>query len=395
MRNESVAILDIRSGEVSFLLGSKGVNGTFVFGDSRSEKYDGYCLDGFFDIDSFRRAVVTVITSVRQNYGGVIGGVCVGVPAPFVSVLTKGHTISFPSKRKLCAQDIDALYDSGLNELMVSGECIRRSEMYFTLGDNRKYFSAEELYGVSTTMLKGGLCYYFVAEYFRSVVEAVLRELGFSEIRYMPSILAQAQYLLPEKKREGYAFLLDVGFLTSSVSVIYGNGIVREEAFNFGTGKTLVALMQALDVEYPVAEEILAASNISGGSVSKDLTFVSERSGETFSVREINEIIKCSLDELCEQVESFFEKHYKDKATTVFTINPISITGEGIGDVRGAAEHISRRLNRLTEIVYPDLPYYDKPACSSRISLLNATLSEKKTRSWIQRIFNGFGGRKK
>ncbi|MBO5412551.1 MAG: hypothetical protein J6A38_05690 [Clostridia bacterium] len=394
MRNESVAILDIRSGEVSFLLGAKGVNGTFAFGDSRSEKYDGYCLDGFFDVDSFRRAVVTVITAVRQNYGGVISEVCVGVPAPFISVMTKGHTISFPSKRKICAQDVEALYDSGFNELLASGQCIRRSEMYFTLGDNRKYFSAESLYGVSTTMLKGGLCYYFVSDYFHATVESVLKELGFSQIRYTPSILAQAHYLLPEKKREGYAFLLDVGFLTSSISVVYGNGIVREETFDFGSGKTIVALMQALGIDYSLAQEILSASNISGGNVSKDLRFVSEYSGETFSVLEINEVIKCSLDELCERVESFFEKYYKDK-TSVFSLNPISITGEGIGEMRGSAEHISRRLNRLTEIVYPDLPYYDKPAFSSRIALLHSALSRPKNRSWIQRIFNSFGGRKK
>ena len=42
MKNESVAILDIRSSEVSFLLGAKGVNGTFVFSGMHSEKYEGY-----------------------------------------------------------------------------------------------------------------------------------------------------------------------------------------------------------------------------------------------------------------------------------------------------------------------------------------------------------------
>ena len=58
MKKQSVAILDIRSNEVSFLLGSKGVNGTFDYRGSFTEKYEGYCTEGFFDEESFRRAVI-------------------------------------------------------------------------------------------------------------------------------------------------------------------------------------------------------------------------------------------------------------------------------------------------------------------------------------------------
>ncbi|MBQ8229450.1 MAG: hypothetical protein IJZ32_01995 [Clostridia bacterium] len=394
MKNESVAILDIRSGEVSFLLGSKGVNGTFVFGGSHSESYEGYFIDGFLDEESFRRAVVAAITSVRQNYEGVIGEIFVGVPSPFVTVRTKGHTLSFRSKRKLSSQDIQALYESGLDELMAEGRCIRRSAMYFTLGDNRKYFNAEALYGVPTNMLKGALCYYFVSDGFYDTVTKVLGDLGFDDVKLIPSTLAQSVYLLPEQKREGYAFLLDIGFLTTSVSVIYGNGIVHEESFNCGVGTILVSLMEALDIDYPLATEILASANISGGSVPRDMLWSTEQGDRQFSVQEINDIIKCGLDVMCEQVDGFFTERYKDKSAAL-AVNPISVTGEGISGIRGAAEHVSRRLNRLTEIVYPDLPYYDKPAFSSRIALLNTAISDGKKRGLWQRIFNAFGGRKK
>ena len=83
MKNECVAVLDIRSNEVSFLLGSKGVNGTFVIRGLQSEKYEGLCLNGFFDEESFRRAVVHAISSVQQAYEGTIQEIYVGVPSPF------------------------------------------------------------------------------------------------------------------------------------------------------------------------------------------------------------------------------------------------------------------------------------------------------------------------
>ena len=68
MKNESVAILDVRSYEVTFYLGAKTVNDIFVIYDSHTEKYEGFSSEGFFDEESFRRAVVASVTSVRQNY---------------------------------------------------------------------------------------------------------------------------------------------------------------------------------------------------------------------------------------------------------------------------------------------------------------------------------------
>lgn len=394
MKNESVAILDVRSYEIVFFLGSKGVNDTFVFSGTHTVKYDGFSSEGFFDEDNFRKAVVAAITSVRQNYDGIIGEIYVGVPSPFITVRTKGHTLSFPSKRKISSSDIQALYESGLNDLMAEEKCIRHSAMYFTLGDNRKYFSAQDLYGVPTTLLKGALSYYFVHDAFDKVTSSVLRNLGFDTVHFLPSTLAQAMYVLPQSKRDGYAFLLDIGFLTSSVSVVYGNGIVREKSFNCGMGTVLVALMQSLGVEYALAEEMLETANISGGSVPKELMWTSEKEEVSFPVWKINESIKYGLDQLCEQVDAFFTAYYQEKSNTLLMVNPLSVTGEGLSGIAGCLEHVSKRLNRLTEAVYPDLPYYDKPAFSSRMSLLHMALGDRVKKGWWRQFFNKFGGKK-
>jgi cell division ATPase FtsA len=248
---------------------------------------------------------------------------------------------------------------------------------------------------VPTTQLKGALCYYFISEEFAALAETVLKDLGVQTVRFMPSTLAQSLYLLPEKRREGYAFLLDIGFMTTSVSVVYGNGIVHEETFDFGKGTLLVSLMQNLSVDMETAEEILRSSNVSGGVVPRDLTWTSERGDASFPVQFINDVLKCELDVLCESVENFLTKHYREKTATIFAVNPISITGEGSTCVAGVAEHIANRLNRLTEVVYPDLPYYDKPTCSSRIGLLNMAISDRKKRGWFQRFFSKNGGKNK
>ena len=391
MKQQSVAILDIRSGSVTFALGRKGVNDIFVLDAFHTENYDGYFVEGILDMASFRHASLVSLNTVCQNYGGVIDEVYVSVPSPFIKLLTKGHTCCFAKNRKISSQDVDKLYESGLNELMVEDRCIHRSAMYFSLGDNRKYFTAESLCGMSSTLLKGALCYYFIAEEFYAAISDILNGRNISKVHFVPSTLAQATFLIPEKEREGYAFLLDIGFLTTSISVVYGNGIVHEESINCGTGTIQVALMNELGVDYSIAEEILSDANISGGIAAKELVWASEMLNRQFSVQQINDIIKFNLDFMCEKIESFFTRYYKDKASTALTANPINITGEGVSAIKGVAEHVAKRLNRLTQVVYPDQPYFDKPAYSSRISLLNAATSTKnvKKRGLLQGIFGG------
>ena len=233
------------------------------------------------------------------------------------------------------------------------------------------------------------MCYYFVSESFYEGMKQLFAGLGFEDVQFIPSTLAQATYLLPEKRREGYAFLLDIGFLTTSISVIYGNGIVHEETFNAGVGQILISLMENFDVDYAQAQEILAAANISGGSFPKGMQFALESGERQFSVQEINDVIKIGLDVTCERVDKFFERHYKDKNAAALMVNPISVTGEGIHEIKGAAEHVSRRLNRLTEIVYPELPFFGKPSFSSRIGLLNTALKDKEKIGWFAKLFGG------
>lgn len=395
IKDENVAVLDVRSGEVSFLLGSKGVNGTFVIRGFYSEKYDGYSVDeGILNEASFRRAISVCINSARQNYDGDIREIYIGVPSAAVGIQTKGHANAYPKKRKISSQDIDALYESGLNALLVNGRVIRRSAMYFTLGDSRKYFTEEDLYGVPTTMLKGALCYYLIDEKFYEVVSSVLEDLQITDLHFIPSTLAQAIYLIPQKKREDYAFLLDIGEKTSSFTVVYGNGIVHEESFDCGVQTILDRLTAEMGVDYTTAEEMLASLSVTYGTVPEGVYWENE-SGEKYAVREINEHVKWGVYAITQQIQAFFSKYYKESTTNGLTVNPIGVTGEGIAKIQGVVGVISNVLNRMTEAVVPDLPYYDKPTYSSRISLLHTALSDREEHGIFYKILNYFGGKRK
>ena len=256
MNNEKVAVLDIRSLNVAFLIGCKGVNGTFIECGNKSEKYGGYTTEGFLDKTSFAEAVRKVVESVRTTYLGKIDEVSVSVPSAFLTLRTKGQSVSFPRRRKITSLEVDELFDKGLIGIMENGRCIRRSAMYFWLGDERKYFDVSALYGTFTSVLNGALCYYFVSEEFYVFLSELLGGLGFEKINFVPSGLAQAEYLLPKKTREGYAVLMDLGLMSSTTSIVYGDGVVKEYAVDCGEVWMIDDLMQHFNCSGEKAEEI-------------------------------------------------------------------------------------------------------------------------------------------
>ena len=197
-------------------------------------------------------------------------------------------------------------------------------------------------------------------------------------------------YLLPQKRREGYEFLLDVGLLSSSFFVVYGDGIVREETFNWGLGYIYALLTENLKVDYETAKELLMNVDVSRRSENK--TALTDELVSGYSAYSVDQIVKVGLDALCEEVDGFFEKYYRDKRAFVAT-NSMVVTGEGVGQIRGEFSYISAKLNRITELAYPELPFFDKPKYSSRIALLNMSIGERK-KGFFNKIKNVFGGRK-
>lgn len=98
--------------------------------------------------------------------------------------------------------------------------------------------------------------------------------------------------------------ILDVGDAASVLLVAYGGGIVHQETFSCGVGQISAALMQEFGVDFDKACEILAAADVSGGFVKKDVMWT-DRDGNSYPVQRINDVIKCSLDELCEYTDDF------------------------------------------------------------------------------------------
>lgn len=389
MKNERVAILDIRSFEITFLIGAKGFNSSYVICGEETEEYEGYSAQGFLDEAAFEGAVRSVVYSVLKTYRGKLDKIYVGTPSPFIRLRTIGQNLPFSKRKKISASDIEMLFDYGQNEVAESGVCIRRSAMYYAIGNNSRYLSEEELYGAQSAALRGGLCYYFAEEKFCELVKNALQGFRFGEIVFLPTSLAQAEYLLSKRQRSGYAVLVDVGYLTSTVSVVYGDGIVHEKAYTGGVAEIIYYLTNRFGVETDEAESILACSNIAVGNDKLDEPWTGEN-GISIPVALINDVIEYGVDQLCDHLHRFLDERYKNR-DDVMPNNTLWITGEGVDKIRGIADHMSRRLEKNVKVLSPDLAYNDQPSQSSRLALLAMALLDKQKKKRLKL----FGGKRK
>ena len=198
-------------------------------------------------------------------------------------------------------------------------------------------------------------------------------------------------YLIPSETRDEYAILLDIGYMSMTFSVVCGNGIVYQSACSVGGGHVTACMIRdgELEIPFDVAEALLKKVNLSSvDNPDATIDYTDRLQSYSLPLSAVHEKVKEGLDLICEVINKCLE--LCDNRNIDY--KPILLTGGVVTNIRGAREHISNRLNKVVEIVAPNLPYYNKASQSSVLSLLDMALTEKREKSLFSNIFYGFGG---
>ena len=377
MRKKSVAVLDIRSSEVTAVVGERGVNNTFIIKSRYTCAYDGYAEGKLIDEDGFLSAVNDVVKSTVSACGG-LKSFYVGVPGEFIKIVNVDKVVSFQSAKKITNADRDYLAGISAPENTDSYQTIKHSCLYYVLSDKRKIIYPV---GMVSDSLQGKFCFYQCRNDF---IDVLLKAFGkfkdIADINLIPTVYAEAMYLLGAEQRDEYAVLFDLGYISSSYSVVCGNGLAFCESFSVGIGHIAVYLMTELDIPFDVASKFLSMVNLNAKETLNTYEeCIYEGKTYKFLTVTLRDKIREGLDGICETLEAC-RQSFTGKNIDVRTIN---ITGEGVKVIRGTAEHISNRLVKNVEIVSPAVPYYDKPRFSSLLSLLDCALTDAGSVSFL------------
>lgn len=362
----------MRSDEICAAVAEKGVNNTFIIKSKYSCRYEGYAEGAILDGDSLHAAVKEAFGSINDSVGGTIKEVYVGVPCEFIKTVQAEKAISFPSSRKINSRHVAALVAASVPETSDDETVIDYGALCYTLSDKRRLIDP---IGMISDSLRARLSFFICKTAFTEQIEKAFEDFPSVKVfHWVPQNFAQALYLLSPEKRDGYAMLFDFGFISSTFSIVCGDGIAYSEAFSVGIGHVAVLLMETLDIPFEVATALLSRVNLN----AKDkLTAFEDYNYDgkpyKFAANQLRDIIREGLDVVYAMIETCRQAFTEKDLTGA----PVYITGEGVGVVKGTIEHLASRLVTPLEQVTPRVPYYDKNIYSSLFSLLSVALDGK------------------
>ena len=369
MQKKQVAIIDFGSSKITAVVGERGINKTFVLKGSYSFEYDGYSNGTFFNVEQLKTVLVNAVDVLKKIVGDKLQTIYVGVPGDFTQVIVKDSQISFSKKKKITDQDVDALFDSAFVVQSNNQTLINRSAVVYELDDFRRLANPN---GAVSEILKGKLSFVLCSNYFIQAVKPIVLSQGVANVEFVASTLAQALYLVEAEVRDRIAVICDVGYISTTLTIIQGDGILYQKSFDYGGGYITASLTERFDIDFYVAEKIKRKVNLSSITTSKEFDLVDGDNGDYYSIEDVNDTIKNSLDNLCEQISIALEQSNYILPDYV----DLRVTGGGISYLRGAKEYVSSRLNMVVGIVAPTVPLMDQPTMSSMLSLLDLALEQ-------------------
>ncbi len=365
MKTNDVAVLDIGSEKISVYYGSKSVNNTFNIKASSTVPYAGFAEGEWLDEENLPATVQKAISEVEESARIRIRKLFIGVPGEFTTTVAKEVSIAFDRKRRVTDRDIDDLYERGNTyKTHKRYATINYAAVYYTLDDNRRLIDP---IGLSSVKLNGLISYLLCERKFLLTINGIMKQLGMKEVEFISTQWAEAMYLFEEEQRDRSVILADVGYITTSVMVARGDGLLYMSSFSYGGAHIAGDITLNMNIPYSHAEQLVKQINLKREVQASDTYRVSLReSSYEYHALEVNEIAKARIVFLGQAINKCLARCEYD-----FPVHlPLYITGGGLYNLIGAKEIIARITGRSVEFAEPTDPKYSKPYYSSMLGLM-------------------------
>ncbi len=364
------AILDFGSSKITVLIGERGVNGTICVNGMGVCDYAGFAQGEWLDPEHLPHAIAGAISSAQSNSGVKITRLYVGVPGEFTSVVCKETGLVLGRRRRITDNDVFNLMNAGDDFDEQANEVINIQPIYYSLDNDRR---TVQPVGSKSSKLGGVLSYVLAETGFTAYIRKILNDFEI-EVDFVSSVLAESLLVFDEEERDNTAVLIDIGYITSTVAIVRGDGLLSMNSFSMGGGHISGDLATVLGISFTDAESLKRKVILSINAGENDIYEINSKNGvKTLPARLVNEIVSHRVSVLAKAVEkclSLSEYEFPDYI-------PFSLTGGGIGFIRGAKDILAGHLGRNVEIVSPRMPQVNRPNLSSSWGLLNMAINNE------------------
>lgn len=370
MLKDAVAIIDIGAYALTAVIGENGINGNFAIRAIVKRNHDAFD-ENRIDERKLYDALSESVRIISSTAKAKLDKIFVGVPSDFLSLINTEQRSFFNRKKKIREKDLRDFLDSCVKGLDTGDyEVISRTGVcYFLDGALR----VEDVLGSVTSSLSSYVSVFCARRDFTDAVRKMLATLKIYDVTFIPVPLAEGKLLFSKEERRSTQVLLDVGYLSTSLVVLSGDGALYKEAFPIGGAHITAYLYDKFDVDYDVAERLKRKINLSIHGDAGNYVVLYGEGQYTFSTKETNEVARFVLDQLAENFDKALSKSRVRLPHNV----AVSLTGGGISYIRGGAEYLAGRIEMPVSIVSPKTAYMSKPDDSSCLAVLNYALNQK------------------
>lgn len=394
---EEFAVLDIGSGKLNFVVGTKSADEIFFVKNFATVEYPGYFNGEWVAPDRLKDDVASVVE--KSNFNRKIKTLHVSVPSEFTIVRTSGLLADAGRSKTITSSSIRDIHKKAESYKVSGYTALCSSALEYVLDGNRKTIQP---IGEVAKNIYANMSYIFCKDEFIRAIYKIAIELGFKYVRFVDGIWAEGTQLIDEDARTGGAVLIDVGYASTTFALVEGDGIKFKKDYPFGKGFLTDALATVLNVDYEVAQNLMP--KITLNIESDDMSVYQYEVGNTkfeSKAKEVNSflhsfIVSHIVNFVDECVNEIKELDKINAAENAFGANiypsindntEFFLVGGGLSEIRGASNFFSRALSREVNLLSAGTAGWDKPHYASMFATLEIADKMSQKNSLLERLF--------
>lgn len=394
---EEIAVLDIGSGKLVFVVGQKSSDNNFNIKNFASVQYPGYYNGEWVDKDSLPSYIAEVVK--KSNYNLKSKTLYVSVPSEFTFIKTSGLLSNLKKKKTINESMIKDIHNKADSFNVADYSVLCSSALEYILDGEEHTISP---IGESASSIYANMSYIFLKDEFIHSVCDIAAKIGFKYVKFIDSVWAEGTQFIDKESRINGAILIDVGYASTTLAFVKGDGIKYKKTASYGYGFMVDALAQALGVGYETAEQMLSqiTLNIESDEMS---TYQYMRGNVQYEckARDINNLLHCQIAEnlvdfvnACiyeiKEIDELTNSRTNYASNAVCSINYLTnfyLTGGGLSEIRGATKYFERLLAKEVKLLKGNTAGWDKPYFVSAFATLEVADKMNSKNSLLQKIF--------
>lgn len=359
-----IGIIDIGSYSVNIIAGEITYDNKFNLRASIEAPYGGFANGEWLEND-LPAVIKAVLEKILNETESDFSAIYVGVPGEFTKIVTKTINKTFRTPKKINSKEIDIIFDEGDtfkgNEQFSSINC---SPISYVL-DNIK---TQTPVGNVAKDISVVVSYILCKQTFMTDIVEILKPFT-KTIKFISSPWAEAISLLDVKNRDLGVILVDVGYITTNVMMVKGDGLLEMQSFSKGGGHITADLAYVFNIPYASAFKLKPNVNLNIDPNSGETYLVQTPSADLeYRVKDVQDVVFARIEEICLEIADVISEFKNQPPPYV----KVFLTGGGFSDVIGAKNIMADTLKKAVDTIFPQTHNtLNKPRFSSAVGLID------------------------